>query len=187
MRSVTTFTEFTPPISARRSRRKLTLIITNSTALTASSYIYFLYSLNPISLSSCYVGNYTLCRFLEFVDMGDYYDFIVVGGKYNHGWTLIVYHTYLMLYNFSGGPSGCAIASRLARSNRKPSVLLLEAGSENEIKKHQVSGERFQTFMTAEDHNWGFKTVPQKQLKGQQIDYSRGRTLHVTDTTAITD
>ena len=84
--------------------------------------------------------------------MSDRYDFLIVGS----------------------GPSGCVLASRLARSAAKPKVLLLEAGGKNGNIQHEVSGERFFTHATAEGYNWGYETVPQQQLKGQKINYSRG-------------
>lgn len=49
-------------------------------------------------------------------NMSSGYDFIVVGA----------------------GPSGCVVASRLARSAKKPSVLLVEAGGHNKDDKYLV-------------------------------------------------
>ncbi|KAI1288980.1 hypothetical protein F5Y03DRAFT_378785 [Xylaria venustula] len=72
-----------------------------------------------------------------------------------------------------GGPAGCAAAATLARSPKKPSVLLLEAGSDNADRKHRVSGQRFTTFMNP-DLNWGYKTTPQADCAGRELDYSRG-------------
>ena len=85
--------------------------------------------------------------------MSDHYDFLIVGS----------------------GPSGCILASSLARSVAKPKVLLLEAGGENADIQHEILGERFFTHATAEGYNWGYEIVPQLQLKGQEINYSRGR------------
>jgi len=59
---------------------------------------------------------------------------------------------------------------------QRPKVLLLEAGSDNEDVSYRVPADRFKTFQEA-TINWGYKTVPQKHLKGQQIDYSRGKGL----------
>ena len=75
------------------------------------------------------------------------------------------------------GPSGCTLASRLARSAVKPKVLLLEAGGDNSNIQHEIAGERFFTHATAEGYNWRYETVPQKYLKGQKINYSRGKDL----------
>ncbi|KAJ8108482.1 hypothetical protein ONZ43_g6412 [Nemania bipapillata] len=72
-----------------------------------------------------------------------------------------------------GGPAGCAAAASLARSSKKPSVLLLEAGSDNGDRNLRVSGQRFTTFMNP-DLNWGYKTTPQTDCAGRELDYSRG-------------
>ncbi|KAG2420365.1 hypothetical protein HFD88_005166 [Aspergillus terreus] len=75
-----------------------------------------------------------------------------------------------------GGPAGCALASTLARSAKRPQVLLLEAGCRNEDKNLRVDGQRWTTFMNG-DMNWGYKTTPQEHCNGRQIDYSRGKVL----------
>ncbi|KAI0905045.1 hypothetical protein F4823DRAFT_159073 [Ustulina deusta] len=72
-----------------------------------------------------------------------------------------------------GGPAGCAAAVSLARSAKKPSVLLLEAGGDNADRNLRVSGQRFTTFMSP-DLNWGYKTTPQASCAGRELDYSRG-------------
>ncbi|KAI1345485.1 hypothetical protein F5Y01DRAFT_300437 [Xylaria sp. FL0043] len=72
-----------------------------------------------------------------------------------------------------GGPAGCAAAAGLAKSSKKPSVLLLEAGNDNTDRKLRVSGQRFTTFMNP-DVNWGYKTTPQDDCGGRELDYSRG-------------
>ncbi|KAI1120347.1 hypothetical protein F5Y10DRAFT_258603 [Nemania abortiva] len=84
----------------------------------------------------------------------DTFDFVVVGG----------------------GPAGCAVAAGLARSSKKPSVLLLEAGSDNVDHELRVHGQRFTTFLNKEV-NWGYKTSPQADCGGRVLDYSRGRGL----------
>jgi choline dehydrogenase-like flavoprotein len=76
------------------------------------------------------------------------------------------------------GPAGCATAARLAQTPAKPRVLLLEAGSPNGIEKYLEASERFNVaFDPSSFDNWGYKTEPQNQLDGQQVDYSRGRGL----------
>ncbi|KAF8858139.1 alcohol oxidase [Acephala macrosclerotiorum] len=87
--------------------------------------------------------------------MSSEYDFIVVGA----------------------GASGCALAARLAQSAKKPSVLLLEAGGKNDDASYRVPADRFTLAFKEESLNWGYKTEPQNHLKGQQIDYSRGKGL----------
>lgn len=70
------------------------------------------------------------------------------------------------------------MASRLARSVAKPSVLLLEAGGSNETNEHLLADERFNVaFSPNSPLNWNYKTTPQNHLSGQEIDYSRGKGL----------
>lgn len=76
-----------------------------------------------------------------------------------------------------GGAAGCVVAARLARSASRPSVLLLEAGGDNKDASYRVPSERFTLAFTQPSLNWGYKTEPQSHLKGQEIDYSRGKGL----------
>jgi len=69
------------------------------------------------------------------------------------------------------------VASRLAASAKNPSVLLLEAGGDNKSAEYLVPGDRYTLAFKEPSLNWGYKTVPQKHLKGQEIDYSRGKGL----------
>ncbi|EXJ94472.1 hypothetical protein A1O1_02868 [Capronia coronata CBS 617.96] len=88
--------------------------------------------------------------------MGSEYDFIIVGA----------------------GASGCPIASRLARSAAKPSVLLLEAGTPTGRVEYLSADQRFAVASNVSSFpNWGYKTTPQNQLAGQEVDYSRGKGL----------
>ncbi|RTE80611.1 hypothetical protein BHE90_004884 [Fusarium euwallaceae] len=82
------------------------------------------------------------------------YDFIIVGG----------------------GPAGSAVAAGLARSAKKPSVLLIEAGGSNEDRNLRVDGQRWITFMNQE-LNYGYKTAPQEHCDNRELDYSRGKGL----------
>lgn len=84
----------------------------------------------------------------------DRYDFIVVGA----------------------GAAGAVLASRLARSKRNPSVLLVEAGGENASKDFKADAERWVHRMNP-PYNWGYKTTPIKGFDGKVIDYDRGKGL----------
>jgi choline dehydrogenase-like flavoprotein len=70
------------------------------------------------------------------------------------------------------------LASRLAHTSSRPSVLLLEAGGPNDSLDKLSGDDRFRlAFSPGSPLNWGYKTQPQNQLSGQEIDYSRGRGL----------
>ncbi|OJJ33602.1 hypothetical protein ASPWEDRAFT_114784 [Aspergillus wentii DTO 134E9] len=75
-----------------------------------------------------------------------------------------------------GGPAGCNLAATLARSDKRPQVLLLEAEAKNDDKSLRVDGQRWTTFLNGE-LNWGYKTTPQEHCNGREIDYSRGKVL----------
>lgn len=55
-------------------------------------------------------------------------------------------------------------------------ILLIDAGGRNEDESQKSFGERYWTLMTP-GYNWGYKTLPQQQLKGREIDCSRGKGL----------
>ncbi|KAK9418006.1 putative Choline dehydrogenase [Seiridium unicorne] len=84
----------------------------------------------------------------------DVFDFIVVGA----------------------GPAGCSVASALAKSKARPSVLLLEGGGDNNdpILRH-LTGFRGQ--IGNSEYNWGYVTEPIPALDGRRINMERGRGL----------
>jgi choline dehydrogenase-like flavoprotein len=84
-------------------------------------------------------------------------------------------------FNFIGGPAGALLASKLAASKEAPQVLLLEAGGDS--LTDYPARERFTVVKTKPELNWGYTTVPQQQLSGQQIDYARGKALGGTTNT----
>jgi choline dehydrogenase-like flavoprotein len=77
----------------------------------------------------------------------------------------------------TGGPAGSTIASTLARSSKRPSVLLLEAGLDYADPDLRIDGQRWTTFQKNPSMNWGYKTAPQEHCLNREIDYSRGRAL----------
>lgn len=74
------------------------------------------------------------------------------------------------------GAAGAILASRLARSERQPSVLLVEAGGKNDSKAVRVDAERWLHRMNPAQ-NWHYKTIPVKGFNGSVIDYDRGKGL----------
>src|SRR5699024_1588226 len=72
------------------------------------------------------------------------------------------------------GAAGAPVASRLSEGNRH-SVLLLEAGGRDwNPLIHMPMGF---TKLTTPDVNWGYETVPQKELNNRRMHYPQGRTL----------
>jgi len=84
----------------------------------------------------------------------DRFDFIVVGA----------------------GAAGAILASRLARTKKQPSVLLVEAGGDNASKDVRADAERWIHRMNPAT-NWGYKTTPIKGFDGNTVDYDRGKGL----------
>lgn len=99
------------------------------------------------------------------------YDFVIVGGTYSLPWVSCAGTDTVD----TGGTSGSVLASRLARSARKPSVLLLEAG-ESDISAADLDvTQRFKlAFKQDSKLNWNHKTTEQF---GRPVDYSGGRAL----------
>jgi choline dehydrogenase-like flavoprotein len=74
------------------------------------------------------------------------------------------------------GPAGAILASRLARSRKQPSVLLVEAGGKNDSKAARADAERWLHRMLP-GLNWGYQTAPVKGFDGRVISYDRGKGL----------
>ncbi len=72
------------------------------------------------------------------------------------------------------GAAGCAVAYRLSE-DPNITVLLLEAGGPDSSPLiHMPAGF---TKLTSESVNWGYKTVPQKNVNNREMHYPQGRTL----------
>lgn len=74
------------------------------------------------------------------------------------------------------GPAGATVATRLAKSKKRPSVLLVEAGGRNDAEAVRVDSERWLHRMVP-GMNWGYQTVPLPAFNGRAIPYDRGRGL----------
>jgi choline dehydrogenase-like flavoprotein len=96
--------------------------------------------------------------------------------KYAHSLQIFRISIFFLSADFSGGPAGSTLASKLALSAAQPRILLLEAGQRKDDRTLRVSGNRWTTFQEA-DINWGYKTTPQEHCNGREIDYSRGKVL----------
>lgn len=72
------------------------------------------------------------------------------------------------------GAAGCVVANRLS-AQRDTTVLLLEAGGPDSSPFiHMPAGF---TKLTGPAVNWGFETVPQRELNNRRMHYPQGRTL----------
>jgi choline dehydrogenase-like flavoprotein len=68
------------------------------------------------------------------------------------------------------------LASGLAASPKRPSVLLIEAGPAANPPTLETFN-RYSNFSELAEYNWGYTSTPQTELHGRQLDYSRGRGL----------
>ncbi|KAF2010118.1 GMC oxidoreductase [Aaosphaeria arxii CBS 175.79] len=83
------------------------------------------------------------------------YDFIIVGG----------------------GTAGCLLAHRLAHTQSRPSVLVVEAGPKPEGEHLRAPYHRFAPAFTRPDLDYEYSTIPQKELNGRVVPYNRGKGL----------
>ena len=73
-----------------------------------------------------------------------------------------------------GGLAGCAVAARLSE-NPLVRVVLLEAGRDNDYEHSYFATGAHSMWET--DANWGFKTTPQPNLRGNKVIQPRGRVI----------
>ena len=70
------------------------------------------------------------------------------------------------------GASGCAVASSLAKSPGKPSVLVLEAGGNVDVEFRDT--EKYPLPETVDSLNWLFETEPMATANNRKIRQDRG-------------
>ncbi|KAK1984901.1 GMC oxidoreductase [Colletotrichum cereale] len=75
-----------------------------------------------------------------------------------------------------GGTAGCLLASRLANTNTKPKVVLLEGGSDINKPEYRRTAERFST-MTQPGLDYGYVSTPQKHARNRAVPQARGKGL----------
>ena len=83
------------------------------------------------------------------------YDFIIVGG----------------------GTAGAALASRISAFSKAPSVLLVEAGIDNNGVLPTIIPFLVTSLVPSSPETWNFTTAPQVGLGGRTVAYPRGKML----------
>ncbi len=73
------------------------------------------------------------------------------------------------------GSAGCVLANRLS-SNPDNSILLIEAGPENNALSLKMPAAVL-TNLKGTKHNWAFQGEPEPELNGRQLQHDRGKTL----------
>ncbi len=86
------------------------------------------------------------------IESGDRFDYIIIGA----------------------GSAGCVLANRLTE-DPNVTVALLEAGGQNTSVLVRMPAGAGNLISTKSVHNWGFETVPQKNLDGRRLYQPRGR------------
>ncbi|KAL4874688.1 GMC oxidoreductase [Aspergillus karnatakaensis] len=84
----------------------------------------------------------------------EHYDYIIIGG----------------------GLAGSVLASHLSQAKSKPKVLLVEAGpnvADNTVIPHAINT----PFLMGSELDWRFKTTPQNELNGREVNNPEGKCL----------
>jgi choline dehydrogenase-like flavoprotein len=107
--------------------------------------------------------------------MTETFDFIVVGGSSANPSRRVSCHHLLTCV--LGGTAGCLVAAKLASTESRPSVLLVEAGAEPVGDTLGSPYDRFTPVFTRPDLDHGYSTTAQSQLNGRVLPYARGKGL----------
>ena len=99
------------------------------------------------------------------------FDFIVVGGG-----KLSFLASNKSCSPFTGN-SGAVIASKIANSKARPSVLLIEAGGDARRPEFYLPSQRYTSVSQYPDIRYDYQTTPQKHLHGRILPYYRGKGL----------
>ncbi|KAK1993432.1 GMC oxidoreductase [Colletotrichum falcatum] len=75
-----------------------------------------------------------------------------------------------------GGTAGCLLASRLANTNTKPKVALLEGGSNINKPEYRRTAERF-SVIAQPGLDYGYVSTPQKHSRNREVPQARGKGL----------
>ncbi|EFQ27442.1 GMC oxidoreductase [Colletotrichum graminicola M1.001] len=75
-----------------------------------------------------------------------------------------------------GGTAGCLLASRLANTETKPKVVLLEGGSDINKPEYRRTAERF-SVIAQPGLDYGYVSTPQKHARNREVPQPRGKGL----------
>ncbi|KAK2059141.1 GMC oxidoreductase [Colletotrichum caudatum] len=75
-----------------------------------------------------------------------------------------------------GGTAGCLLASRLANTDARPKVVLLEGGSDINKTEYRRTAERFST-IGRPGLDYGYVSTPQKHARNREVPQARGKGL----------
>ncbi|KAJ4301765.1 hypothetical protein N0V90_003859 [Kalmusia sp. IMI 367209] len=112
-------------------------------------------SLTPPDAAELMTGPYSASHVFSRTLITSTHDFIIVGG----------------------GTAGCLLANRLAHSAARPSVLLIEAGTDPSGDEILNPFNRFAVPIIRPDLDYAYTSTPQKNLDGRTIVYERGKGL----------
>ncbi|KAH8807712.1 glucose-methanol-choline oxidoreductase [Xylogone sp. PMI_703] len=76
-----------------------------------------------------------------------------------------------------GGTAGCLLAKRLASTNKKPSILLIEVGGDGSDINIRSPYGRFLNAFTRPELDHGYSLKPDPNLSGVALPYARGKGL----------
>ncbi|KAK2025653.1 GMC oxidoreductase [Colletotrichum zoysiae] len=75
-----------------------------------------------------------------------------------------------------GGTAGCLLASRLANTDTRPKVVLLEGGGDINKPEYRRTAERFST-IAQPGLDYGYVSTPQKHARNREVPQARGKGL----------
>lgn len=89
----------------------------------------------------------------------------------------VIYAIFILTERCPGGTSGCLLAHRLSHAPARPSVLLIEAGSNPPGDELRAPFHRYSSPTLRPDLDYGYASSPQPQFNDRVIPYARGKGL----------
>lgn len=88
-------------------------------------------------------------------------------------------YLHSIVYDFiivGAGPAGCALASTLAASPAAPTVLLVEAGDNNQDENLRIDANKYVQHQNPAQA-WGYTSAPEPGLGDRVLELSHGKGL----------